>query len=81
MNAATRMRASWRVRCAGGDAWSAGGVLGGVPSGVLCGVLCGVLGGAGVRVVAVGVWEDAAADMIPIKYVTDRFGFLEGRTG
>jgi hypothetical protein len=69
MNAATRMRASWRVRCAGGDAWSAGGVLG------------GVLGGAGVRVVAVGVWEDAGADMIPIRYVTDRFGFLIGRTG
>jgi hypothetical protein len=77
MNAATRMRASWRARRAGGAAWSAGGVL----CGVLGGVLCGVLGGAGVRVVAVGVWEDAAADMIPIKYVTDRFGFLEGRTG
>jgi hypothetical protein len=73
MNAATRMRASWRARCAGGDAWSASGVPGDVPS--------GVLGGAEVRVVAVGVWEDAAADMIPIKYVTDRFGFLESRTG
>jgi hypothetical protein len=71
------MRASWRVRCAGGDAWSAGGVPGGVPGGVRC----GVLGGAGVRVVAVGVWEDAGADMIPIRYVTDRFEFSLGRTG
>jgi hypothetical protein len=62
MNAATRMRASWRARCAGGDAWSVGAVL-------------------GERVVAVGVWEDAVADMIPIRYVTDRFGILESRTG
>jgi hypothetical protein len=50
-------------------------------AGVSCaGVLVagGVSGGAGV---AGGVWGDAVPGMIPIRYVTDRFGFPEGRTG
>ena len=72
MNAATRMRASCRGRRPG----VAGGVPGGgvLGAGVLgAGVLGAVLGGA--------VWGDAVTGMIPIRYVTDRFGFPEGRTG
>ncbi len=37
-------------------------------------------GPAGRAAVGTGVWEGAAADMIPIRYVTDRFVFQEGRT-
>ena len=36
--------------------------------------------GGGAAVAGAGVWEGAAADMIPIRYVTDRFVFQEGRT-
>ena len=38
-------------------------------------------GGAGVAVVGSRVSEGAVPDMIPIRYVTDRFVFQEGRTG
>ncbi len=50
MNAATRMRASCRLRF-------------------------GEVAGR-----AAGAWSGAAADMIPIRYVTDRFVFQVGRT-
>jgi hypothetical protein len=88
MNAATRMRASCRGRRLGfaGDALAGDVLAGDVLAGdVLAGdVLAGaVLGGAalGGAVLGGAVWADAAAGMIPIRYVTDRFGFPEGRTG
>jgi hypothetical protein len=82
MNAATRMRAScqgWRLRAGVGVLLADGvGFSGGVvASGVV--VAGGVFGGAGVEDGA--VWGDAAPGMIPIRYVTDRFVFLERRTG
>jgi hypothetical protein len=88
MKAATRMRASCRGRRLGvsGDVLAgdvlAGDVLAGdVLAGDVLGgdVLAGdVLGG---DVLGGVVSADAAAGMIPIRYVTDRFGFPEGRTG
>jgi hypothetical protein len=69
MNAATRIRASWRGFLVRADVVSAG---------VLAGA--GVLVGVG-QVVVGAVSEDAEPGMIPIRYVTDRFGFPEGRTG
>src|SRR6201984_1880938 len=66
MNAATRIRASWRGGRAGAGAWAWAGALA-ATGWVLAatGWGCGRLGGA-------------VTGMIPIKYVTDRFGFPEG---
>jgi hypothetical protein len=77
MNAATRIRAS----CRGWRGRLTGVVLAGasVLVGAMVLVSAGVAVGAGIAVDAVS--EDAGPGMIPIRYVTDRFGFLEGRTG
>jgi hypothetical protein len=83
MNAATRIRAScrgWRGRLTGVVLAGASVLVGAmvlVGASVLVGA--GVAVGAGVGAGAVS--EDAGPGMIPIRYVTDRFGFLEGRTG
>ena len=72
MNAATRMRASWKARL--GVSWACGAGRDGTgPAGVCLG------GGSGVAVVG-KVSEGAVPDMIPIRYVTDRFVFQEERT-
>ena len=82
MNAATRIRASW-------SGWRRGG------AGVVVGAMVGVVGVVGVVVGVVGVVvafvvagrnsrrpeDGTVTGMTPIRYVTDRFGFLYDRTG
>jgi len=77
MNAATRIRASW-------SGWRRGGVA--VVFVVGVGVVA-VVAVAGAVVVAGVVGADSrwpedgtVRGMIPIRYVTDRFGFLHDRT-
>ena len=93
MNAATRMRASLTALLGGafwgGAFWS--GAFGsgafrsaagrGSGAAVARGAGAAVARGSGVAVVGSRVSEGAVPDMIPIRYVTDRFVFQEGRTG
>jgi hypothetical protein len=79
MNAATRIRASCRGRLVREDAVVDAVAVAGVAV-VVAGVAVVV---AGVDVVVAGeaaVCVGEALGMVPIRYVTDRFGFPESRT-
>ena len=81
MNAATRIRASCRGRLVREEAAA---VVGDTAAGdTAAGDAAAGDTAAGDTAVCVGaaVLVGGALGMIPIRYVTDRFGFLEGRTG